>query len=614
VVSLSRGSQHQVRSANPAHAHAHSHKRAQRRIVWSITGVVLLAAIASAWVGTRALMAKDELQRAIPIATSIQSLISAGDTQGASAQSAELSKRASSAAALTRDPVWRAYEVLPFVGPNLIAFREIAHVVEDVSVDAVVPLTDVAVGLDLSDFKPVAGAINLQPFSESRTKIEAAGAALLTAQAHVREIDTSSTISQISAAADQLSGVVAKAEAGVGVVRRAVTILPAMMGDEGPRKYLVLFQNNAELRATGGLPGAMALIETNNGQIEMSKQATGASFGEFDRPVVDLPTETRGIYTDRVSTYMGDVTLTPHFPTTGLVAREMWKQRYGDEVDGVVSIDPVALSYLLRATGPITLATGDVLTSENAVQQLLTDAYLRLETSDEQDAFFAAAASGVFSAMAQGNVDPKALIAALAQAGDERRILIWSAHDDEQKALAGTTLTGELPVSDSTAERFGVYLNDATGAKMDTLLDVQTGLGEVTCRKDGRPYYAVDVTLTNTAPADAATALPESITGPGIFGVQKGNIKTLIAIYGPKDSQNLGMVQNDAKVPYHPASDAGYPVSQIGVELAPGQSMKTRAYFLGGSGAHGELVAESTPLVRPNPTQPIEVSCTGVVG
>lgn len=583
-------------------------------ILWTIAGAIILSVVATAWVGTRAWAAKGELERAIPIAASIQDAVISGDAPGAVARSVELSQRAASASSLTSDPVWRAFEVMPFVGSNLAAFRQLAQVVEDVSVNAVAPLTKVVGGLDLSAFKPVDGTVNLQPLLDSRSQIEVADSALINAQAKILAIDTSSTISQISSAAVQLADVVDQAAHGVDVVARAVTLLPAMMGAEGPRKYLLIFQNNAELRATGGLPGAMALLETNDGRINLTKQATGASFGEFDSPVVDLPTETRGIYTDRVSTFIGDVTLTPHFPTTGLVTQEMWRLKFGDEVDGVVSLDPVALSYLLRATGPITLETGDVMTSENAVQLLLTDVYTRYETSDEQDVFFAAAASAVFGAISSGQGEPTALIAALAKAGDERRILIWSAHDDDQKVLAGTTLTGELPVSDTIAERFGVYLNDGTGAKMDTYLDVQTGLGAVTCRKDGRPYYAVDVTLRNTAPADAATALPESITGSGIFGVQKGNINTLIAIYGPKTSQNLGMVQNGARVPYHPAIHAEHPVSQIGVELAPGQSMTTRAYFLGGSASHGELVAESTPLVRPNPTQAIDVSCDGVVG
>lgn len=191
----------------------------------------------------------------------------------------------------------------------------------------------------------------------------------------------------------------------------------------------------------------------------------------FDEPVLALPEETRGIYSDLVSTFLGDVTLTPQFPVTGALTREMWKRTYGTEVDGVISLDPVALGYLLRATGTITLATGEVLTSDNAVHLLLTDVYANYDDPADQDALFASATAAVFAALA----DPSSLISTSVQAGDERRILIWSAHENDQKLLEDATLTGDLPVSDVSAERFGVYFNDATGAKMTTFLDTREG-------------------------------------------------------------------------------------------------------------------------------------------
>ena len=64
---------------------------------------------------------------------------------------------------------------------------------------------------------------------------------------------------------------------------------------------------------------------------------------------------------------------------------------------------------------------------------------------------------------------------------------------------------------------------------MGLYLDVQTAIGQQTCRQDRRPQYAFEVTLTNTAPADAATSLPAYVTGGGAFGVTPGNIKTLVA-------------------------------------------------------------------------------------
>ena len=107
--------------------------------------------------------------------------------------------------------------------------------------------------------------------------------------------------------------------------------------------------------------------------------------------------------------------------------------------------------------------------------------------------------------MASGQFDKNTMLAALTQAGDERRVLVWNANAKQQSVLAGTTLTGPLPESSATTSRFGVYLNDATGGKMDYYLHTTVGLGNATCRSDGRANYLVSVTLASDAPKDAAT-------------------------------------------------------------------------------------------------------------
>lgn len=601
---------------NPPRSNRSSAARAGRpfgrRVVLGVVVVAVLLLVGAGWVGIRAWMAKSELERALPLASAIQSDIIAGRDSSARAASQQLSAHARKAAELTSDPIWHMFEVVPFLGPNLTAFRELSSAVEDVNANGVQPLTELAGGMNLTAFKPVNGAIDLKPLVAAQPKIAQAEKGLERASRALDAIDTTGTISPIQSSAARLRALVTKATDSVVSVNRAATLLPPMLGADGPRKYVVLFQNNAELRATGGLPGALALVETDSGHISLTSQTTGSSFGRFPSPVMELPAETRGLFSDRLTTYMGDVTLTPSFPTTGAIVREMWKKKYGDDIDGVISLDPIALSYLLRSTGPLTLPTGDVLTSGNAVHLLLSDVYAKYNKPADQDAFFAGAASSVFSALANGRGAPAGMISALAQAGDEHRIYVWSAHDGDQSVLTGTTLAGGLPVSDASADRFGIYLNDATGAKMDTYLDVHTGLGQVTCRKDGRPYYAVDVTLTNTAPADAATSLPSAVTGPGVFGVAKGNIKTLILVYGPKDAQNLGVTRASENVPYHPASDSGYPVSQLSVELAPGQSSTTRFFLLGGKKNHGTLEAVETPVIKLQKTQALDVSCGSV--
>ena len=57
---------------------------------------------------------------------------------------------------------------------------------------------------------------------------------------------------------------------------------------------------------------------------------------------------------------MQDVNLTPDFPTAAATAQAMWERKTGQHVDGVLSLDPVALGYILDATGPVKITSPEL--------------------------------------------------------------------------------------------------------------------------------------------------------------------------------------------------------------------------------------------------------------
>jgi hypothetical protein len=585
-------------------------RRRKRQVALLAASAVLAVALALvAWVGFRAFLARGELEGTIPLASRMQQEVILGDVDAARGTAAELSERAAAAVSLTSDPIWRMFEGIPALGTNLSVVRQLAAIVDDVAQEAIAPLAQVAGEISVDDFRPVDGKIDLEPLVQIQPTIAQAAQGIASSQAHARKVDTAGTIAVVAAAAGQLRSAIDGAALSITAVDKALRIVPAMLGVDGPRNYLLLVQNPAELRSSGGIVGAVAMIHTESGAIQLSQQASGASFPRYPEPVRELTAETRGLYGDITGQYMLNVGLTPSFPVSAGLAREMWRLEFGVEVDGVLSLDPIALSYILGATGPVTLPTGDVLSSDNAVSLLLTDVYARYQDPVEQDAFFAAAAASVFSAVASGNVDPVALITALGRAGAEHRARVWNADEGDQAVLSDTTLAGTLPTSDSGTQAFGLYLNDATGAKMDTYLDVATSVGQKTCRNDGRRNYLVEVTLTNIAPLDAGSVLPPYVTGDGVYGVTPGNIRTIVSLYGTSDLQNLGLTQDGQKVPFHPATDHGHQVSSLSVELSPGQSTVLTYGWLGDSSTQKDINLQMTPVIHRNETIKLDTPC-----
>jgi hypothetical protein len=546
--------------------------RARRIVLWSVAGVVLVLLLGAGWVGIRGLLAKNELQSALPYAKTVQSSITSGDLAAAAGAAKELRRHAVNAAAYTDDPIWRAAELVPFAGPNFTAVRTAAAATDTIAVDVIMPLVGVAHEVDPARIKPVKGAIDLAPLSKVQLIVTRAQNAFDAAAASVGRIDTAGTLGPVADAVDHLRTMLATAKPAVDAVGNSARLLPGMLGADGPRTYLLLAQNPAELRATGGLVGALALIRADHGKISLGEQVSGTSLLPFDAPVSVIPAATQGLYGPLLARYIQDVNLTPDFPLAARTATAMWTAKAGGHIDGVVTIDPVALSYILEVTGPVNLPTGDILTSKNAVPLLLSDVYQRWSDPAQQDAFFSAAAKAVFEKVASGSADGAKLVSAFVHSANERRMLLWSAHPVEQRVLASTTLAGTLPASTATSAGIGVYFNDATGAKMDYYLRTEVEVGSAVCRIDGKPSTQVTVTLTNAAPADSATSLPAYVTGNGTYGVPPGSIRTRVAVYGAQDGLLTATRSGSADYPTIAGTDSGRPVSVFTVELRPGQS------------------------------------------
>src|SRR5664280_3816392 len=69
------------------------------------------------------------------------------------------------------------------------------------------------------------------------------------------------------------------------------------------------------------------------------------------------------------------VNVSPHFPYAAQIWTAMWRARTGEQLDGVIAIDPFTLGYLLDATGPVRLDDGTALTGANAADFILKDEY-----------------------------------------------------------------------------------------------------------------------------------------------------------------------------------------------------------------------------------------------
>jgi hypothetical protein len=121
----------------------------------------------------------------------------------------------------------------------------------------------------------------------------------------------------------------------------------------------------------------------------------------------------------------------------------LWKKQFGEQLDGVIAVDPSALSYVLKATGPITLETGEVITSENVVSGTLQKAYKRYEKDNAaRKQYLVDILDAAASKITSGQYSKVEMVRAIKQGLIENRILMYSRDAAAEKELATTRLGG----------------------------------------------------------------------------------------------------------------------------------------------------------------------------
>ncbi|MEV4640435.1 DUF4012 domain-containing protein [Actinoplanes sp. NPDC049548] len=549
------------------------------------TAVLSVAGAGTAWVGVRGTTARDHLLRASALVQQLRQQLE--DVNPSSPRTlAALQRETRAARAEVDDPAWRIAVRAPGVGDELTAVRTVAAAMDDLAHDGLPPLVETAGVVGVGLLVPEGGRIDLAPLQHAAPQVAAADVAMRRARDRVAAIDQDGLIAPVRTAVADLVADLDRAADTVEVAARSAALLPPMLGVDGARTYLMLFQNSAEVRATGGMPGVYVVIRADHGRLTIADQGTAAAdIRTFKRPVLDLSATDRALYSDRLGTYPADVNLTPNFATAAELAREMYRRRSGRTVDGVLATDPVALSYLLGAIGPVPVPGGTALTARNAVPVLLSENYAEDISAEKQDQYFAAAAEAVFQAVVQRSLDPAKVLAALARAAGERRLLVWSSRPAENELLDGTVLTGVMPLTDGARPTVGVFLNDGSGAKLGYYLTQKAELSVVAgCRGDGRRELKLRVTLGSKAPR---SGLPPYVLGLGLAG-DPYTIRTMVSVYSSTGGAIADMRLNGAEQHFSTGLDRRRSVGIVNVDLPPGASRTLDVTLLTGVPADGD--------------------------
>ena len=179
-------------------------------------------------------------------------------------------------ASSTRGPGWWLSARIPQIGPNVTAVASVAQVADTLASDVLPDVLDASRTLSPQRLRPVNGRIDLAPLRATAPSVERAANRLAEQARLVHAIDTAPLAPQIAAPVQDLDAKIGDASRLADRASRAVRLLPAMLGGDGTRRYLFMFQNNAEIRASGGIPGAFATLTADDGRVRSAGRTTPA--------------------------------------------------------------------------------------------------------------------------------------------------------------------------------------------------------------------------------------------------------------------------------------------------------------------------------------------------
>ncbi|HEX6383101.1 MAG TPA: DUF4012 domain-containing protein [Anaerolineae bacterium] len=146
-------------------------------------------------------------------------------------------------------------------------------------------------------------------------------------------------------------------------------VLPEMMGSEHPRRYLLIAQNEDEIRATGGFASGAGLLVVESGRIADLSFLDSYHVDKWADKPYDFPPQPLYELMGLELFLFRDANFWPDFPTSAERAMELY--RYGQDVppfDGVIAIDQRFLQLLLEGTGPVSVPdSGVTINSQNVI-------------------------------------------------------------------------------------------------------------------------------------------------------------------------------------------------------------------------------------------------------
>jgi hypothetical protein len=435
---------------------------------------------------------------------------------------------------------------LPVVGNDVAAASDLVEIAigmssaGDTVLAGLSPLTVLFEDSESGASDVSAGEMLAQVLWEGRPGFETALAELEQVKARRERIDEASLSPKLRKWVLRLDKYLMLFDTGV----QGLLAAPPLLGAESPRTYLLLAQNENELRATGGFISSVALLRVRNGKIEDLDFQDSYAVDDLSIPHPSPP-EPLERYMLAQLWLLRDANWYPDFPTTAQAAMELYELDQGMSVDGVIAADLMAVESLVEVLGPIHLQEyGQEVSGANVVD--LMREYWGSPSGEGQTGdwwshrkdFMGELLGAMMTKLETdtGSLDLSGMMEALRRGLEEKHVLVYVNDAMVMQVLAENGWDGAI------ASDAGDYL---------MVVDTNMGFNKVNpniendlqylvrLEADGSITGRLSITYHNVSDPSVEECIQESVYPPTYEEMMEGCYWDYLRVYVPEEAQLL---------------------------------------------------------------------------
>jgi len=265
-----------------------------------------------------------------------------------------------------------------------------------------------------------------------------------------------------------------------------------LLGGNGPRKYLFLFQNNQEMRATGGFIGSYGLLDISRGRIRnFFIDGIFNPDGQLQEKIVPP----KPIQKISAAWSLHDSNWFPNFPSSAREAINFFEKTGGLTVDGVIALTPTTMQKLLEITGPIEMKDyGITIDSQNFIEKTQQEIETDYDKERNEPKKILSDLAPVILDKIFNARDTKSIsgtFMALSSGLSEKHILLFSQNEDLQKIISEKGWSGE--VLNTQKDYFSIINSNINGYKTDGIIN-ESIIHKAEIREDGSIIDTITIT------------------------------------------------------------------------------------------------------------------------